>query len=199
MRVAILLAAGESRRFGPGNKLLARIGRETVLARVLGVIAQAPVQRLIVVTGDRAPLIAAEVRRHAPHARIVRARDYREGMGASLRVAARALRPVDREALLFLGDMPWLPPGLAARLIRAGRNGEAVRPRWRGVPGHPVLLRGAALDALEEARGDEGLRARGLAVRFLPADEGCIADIDTRRALLQARSSGSGKPRPRGE
>jgi len=188
LRVAILLAAGESRRFGPGNKLLARIGRETVLARVLGLIAQAPVQRLIVVTGDRAPLVAAEVRRHAPHAPIVRTRDYREGMGASLRAAGRALRPVDREALLFLGDMPWLSPALAEKLVRVGRGGEPiVRPCRQAVPGHPVLLRGPALAALRQARGDEGLRAGRLAVRFIPAGLGCIADIDTPRALLRGR------------
>ena len=45
-------------------------------------------------------------------------------MGASLRAAARQLRPIDREALVFLADMPWLSPRLAARLVGAARSGD---------------------------------------------------------------------------
>ncbi len=184
MRVAILLAAGASRRFGPANKLFARRGGRTLLDIALATACRAPVQRLIVVTGSQSQRVTAAVRRRHRYAIVVRARDFREGMGASLRAAATRLRPIDREAIVFLADMPWLPAGLAGRLLAAARPGdEIVRPTWRGRPGHPVLLRRDALRSLSRASGDEGLRRGDFSVRTIAADRRCIADVD-RLSLL---------------
>ena len=177
MRAAVLLAAGSSRRWGAANKLVDRRGGATLLARSLAVVAAAPVQRIVVVTGWQSSRVAYAVRRRVPSARIVHARDHREGLGASLRAAARALRPIDRTVLLFLADMPWLDPRLAARLLR--RPGTIVRPVWRGRPGHPVLLRGDGIAALARAQGDHGPgRGRGLEAATIRADRRCVADRD---------------------
>ena len=185
MRVAILLAAGASRRFGAANKLFATVRGIMLLDRALALVRQAPVQRLIVVTGSQSRRVAAAVRRRDRHAVLVRATDHREGMGASLRAAARQLRPIDREALVFLADMPWLSPRLAARLVGAARSGDGiVRPGWRRRPGHPVLLRGAALRRLSEAAGDAGLRGVERA-RTVPSDRRCVADIDRPAGLTR--------------
>ena len=179
MRVAILLAAGASTRFGPANKLFAASGGRSLLARAMWVASGAPVQRLIVVTGSQSARVAAAVRRMNRQAVIIRTPDFAEGMGASLRAASRRLRPIDREAIVFLADMPWPPPGLAMRLVAAATVGdEIVRPICRGRPGHPVLLRGAALRALSRATGDEGLRRGGYRLRTIPADRRCLADVD---------------------
>ena len=52
MRVAILLAAGTSRRFGAPNKLFARIGRETLLARTIRGITGAGQPAFVTVSND---------------------------------------------------------------------------------------------------------------------------------------------------
>ena len=185
MRVAILLAAGRSRRFGAANKLFARHRGSTLLAQAIAIARRAPVQRLIVVTGAQRARVGGAVNRIAPDARVIHARAHQEGMGASLRAAAHALRPIDREAFLFLADMPWLPADMAARLLGSGPGGAGiVRPAWRGRPGHPVLLRGCALAMLAQARGDEGPGRRDVAcTALLPADRRCIADVDRPGAL----------------
>ena len=185
MRVAILLAAGTSRRFGAPNKLFARIGRETLLARTIRIARAAPVQRLIMVTGAQHLRVSAEARRVDRRAIVLRAPAYREGLGASLRAASGALRAIDREAFLFLADMPWLAGDQARHLLRRAEQGDdLVRPVHRGRPGHPVLLRGAALASLATARGDEGPgRAPAFRARLLPADRRCVADVDRPGAL----------------
>jgi molybdenum cofactor cytidylyltransferase len=187
MRVAILLAAGASRRFGAPNKLFARIGRETLLARAIRIARSAPAQRLIVVTGVQHLRVSAEARRAHRRAIVLRATGVREGLGASLRAASRALRPIDREAFVFLADMPWLAGDQARYLVRRIAQGDdLVRPIHRGRPGHPVLLRGAALASLATARGDEGPgRAPGLRPRLVPADRRCIVDVDRPGALTR--------------
>jgi molybdenum cofactor cytidylyltransferase len=187
MRVAILLAAGASRRFGAANKLFARFGKRNLLARAIGVAATAPVQRLIVVTGAQHSRVAAEARRIHRRAIVIRAPHHREGMGGSLRAASGRLRSVDREAFIFLADMPWLSGDLADLLLRRRAWGDRlVRPAYRGRLGHPVLLRGVALASLAVARGDEGPgRAFGFAARLLPADRRCIGDVDRPAALAR--------------
>ncbi len=188
MRVAILLAAGNSRRFGAANKLFARYRGRTLLAHAITVARRAPAQRLIVVTGAQRARVADAVHRIEPRACLVHAQAHDEGMGASLRAAAHALRPIDREAFVFLADMPWLPVEMAGRLVRsAAKEAGVARPAWRGRPGHPVLLRGRALAMLAAAKGDEGPGRRGDArVALLPADRRCVADVDHPVALGRA-------------
>lgn len=180
MRVAILLAAGSSRRFGRANKLLVgRIGTR-LIDRSIAIVRAAPVARIIVVTGPDRAAVTQAVR--GARTTIVHARDHRQGMGASLRAALRRLRPGERQAFLFLADMPDVPPTLAARLGRALRPGDAgVRPVWRGRPGHPVLLR---LPLPVMPSGDVG-GARGATLRTMAGPRGCVRDVDTRGMMMR--------------
>jgi len=184
MRVAVLLAAGASRRFGAPNKLFARVGGRSLLAQAVLIAGKAPAQRLIVVTGAQSSRVAREARRADRSILIVRAPDHREGLGASLRAASRRLRPIDRAAFVFLADMPWVPPELAGRLLRQANPGDTViRPVCRGRPGHPVLLRKNMLAGMG---GDEGPgRGSGLRARLVASDRRCLADIDRPGALFR--------------
>ena len=113
------------------------------------------------------------------------ASDYRAGIGASLLAGLRAVRPIEREIVMFLGDMPLAAMPRAARLT-AGY--DAVRPTYRGLPGHPLLVRTDAARRLAQA-GDRGLAAaldpaRVVRVRGGP---GTILDLDDRTALRRVR------------
>ena len=187
MRVAIVLAAGSSRRFGAANKLLTPLDGRPLLAHALVAARHAPVAWILVVTGADRTRVAAVVRRTLPRARIVHARKHREGIAASLAAALAALPSRVDEALVFLGDMPRIPPGLAWRLLRRrGGSGPSVRPMVNRQPAHPVLLaRGdfAAAAGLTGDRGPGGLLARrGARTLSLPRSwRGAIADMDFRR------------------
>jgi molybdenum cofactor cytidylyltransferase len=171
----VLLAAGSSRRWGAGNKLFAKVGGDTMLTRTLAIARAAPAQRLIVAVGWQAARVAAVAR--GRRTAIVRVARPEEGLGASLRAVHAALMPYEREVLLFLGDMPWINPAAASRLVRAARSGDAVvRPAWRGRPGHPVLLRGPAVAALARSRGGRGPGRE--AARLVPGNASMIADVD---------------------
>lgn len=184
MIAAIVLAAGGSRRYGRANKLLQPLGGRPLLAWSLDAAAAMSPRRIIVVTGDDRVRIARAVRRWGtPAATIVHAPDWRCGLGASLTRGIAALRPVERAALIFLGDMPAADAGVARRMLRALAPGRmVVRPFWRGQAGHPVLVR-AAFARSAAIDGDRGLAP---AIRELPAaararvvgTRGSIIDID---------------------
>lgn len=183
MRATLLLAAGGSRRFGAANKLLSRRGGAPLVMRALAAARAAPAGRLIVVTGAQAPRVARAIRTaRGMRVTIVRARRHREGMAESLRAGLEALWPIERAAFVFLGDMPAVPPHLAARLARARVAGaDAARPQHRGRPGHPVLLRRPTPDAISRLTGDRGLAPLLRNVRTVSSGAGVLLDVDTPR------------------
>jgi len=176
LRATLVLAAGSSRRFG-GAKLLAPFRGKPLLLHAIDRAREARTGRIILVAGAR----WARIARIAPRdVVLVRARRHADGLSASLAAGLAALRPIERELILFLGDMPLARPPR----LRLGAGVDAARPVIAGTPGHPLLVRSAV------ARRTGGEGDRGLAALLDPArihairgDAGNLIDIDTRRAL----------------
>jgi CTP:molybdopterin cytidylyltransferase MocA len=185
---AIVLAAGEGRRFGSPKQLALLHGRP-LLQHVLDAVNAAPgVGEVLLVLGAHADAIEAGVRLGG--ARIVRCDDWREGMAASLRAGVAALAPDAATALILLGDQPLVTAAVihrvldrAAAIERAdGGAVDAVRVSYAGVPGHPVLLGRKVLERIPTLRGDVGARdLLGAAeVRLVEGvDLGSGVDVDT--------------------
>ena len=123
---AVVLAAGQGSRFG-GAKLVEPWNGAPVLHGALAAAFAAPVQTVTVVTGAHAEPIAAcacafaEGRADAARLRIVHADAHAEGLAASLRAGLESLPQDAGGMLLFLGDMPSVPPALR-RGRRRGRS-----------------------------------------------------------------------------
>jgi len=176
MRAAILLAAGASRRFGRRDKLAERIGARTLLQHSLANVRASGVRRIILVTAS--PRRIAGVKQ-------VRPRSPSDGVSASLAAGLEALRPIEREVLIFLADMPFA----RAPRLRLAPGAEAVRPQFKDQPGHPVLIRvQSARHHL--GRGDQGL-VQLLGTEFVRGSAANVFDVDTQADLRDARRRGS--------
>lgn len=176
MRAAIILAAGASRRFGRRDKLTEKFGGLRLVDHAIANARASGVRRLLLVTS---------VPVHAHGVIQIRARDARSGLSASLAAGLAALRPIEREVLIFLADMPFAH----APHLRLRPGIEAVRPAFRGQPGHPMLVRSSkAREKL--GKGDRGLGGV-LRTAFVRGSGGHVLDIDTPRALLLLRRHGS--------
>jgi len=178
MRAAIVLAAGASRRFGRSDKLRARLGGVPLLDHAIRHALASGAKRVIVVTshGGAGRGMGRTIHR-------VRAARHREGLSASLAAGLAALRPIEREVLIFLGDMPFaaMPRGMR---LRPGF--DAVRPVVVGKPGHPMLVRVSAARAAAGG-GDSGLAGRLGQIGRVRGTVGNGFDIDTPGALSRAR------------
>jgi CTP:molybdopterin cytidylyltransferase MocA len=157
---AVVLAAGEGRRFG-GRKQLHPVGGLPMLERVLRAVAAGGVGERVVVLGAHAGDILETVELHG--ARVVVCEAWRDGQAASLHAGLTALPQEADRALVVLGDGPALDPAAVARMAEApagtrvlaadygaGRSHPVVIPRtlWHEVPRHgetPVRPLGADL------------------------------------------------------
>ena len=156
MTVGLLLAAGAGRRFG-GPKALARDDDGTSWL-LRSVQALRPSEEIVVVLGAEAERAAALLPMSVSR---IRADDWAEGMGASLRAGLLALEGTDHDAaVVSLVDLPDVDAAVVARLCAAA-TGPAVlaRASYDGAPGHPVLIgRDHWARVVGTATGDRGAR-----------------------------------------
>lgn len=181
----VLLAAGESKRFGKENKLLYQIDGDSLLRRSLDAMLSVAPDDFVVVVGHQAEEIESLVRDRP--VRCIRNARYREGMGTSLACGAAALNAQALDGVLVcLGDLPSLEARHAAAIVSRFVEIEAdkiVVPRFRGKRGHPVCFPIRMVAELGKLSGDSGARDLILRnprfVEFLEMpDDGCIRDLD---------------------
>ena len=170
--VAVVLAAGKAERFG-GGKLAAPLAGWPLLDHAVQAALASPVERVIVVSRRGMRLTRNPRVQLVELASAALSDSLRAGLAAAGDAAG---------ALIFLGDMPLVPHGMAERLIDAIGNAPAALPHWRGRPGHPVLLTRAAFALADGLTGDQGLggvlRGRDDVVRLPVEDDGVVLDVD---------------------
>ncbi|MDO9408743.1 nucleotidyltransferase family protein [Patulibacter sp.] len=169
-RVAVVLAAGEGRRFGGAKQLAPFRGRPLLRHAIDAVASRTDVDETVVVLGAHADRVAAGV--ELDDVTVVRCERWDRGPSASLAAGlAAALRSGADEVLLTLGDQPLLRAATVDRVLAT--PGDVVRATHGSRPGHPVVLRGAAI-AEVAALNDQERRAY-LARAARPVD---VADVD---------------------
>lgn len=183
-RNAIVLAAGAGRRFG-GSKLTATWRGEPLIVAAVRTALASNVERVMVVTGADAEAVAAALTPLGdPRVRFITAPDWDEGMAASLRTGIAALPVHTQAVVVFLGDMPLIPPALADRLLDAVMGGApAAVVRSPLGPAHPVAFSATLFPELLSLRGDRGARSVletiGDAVAMVDSDDaGVVFDVD---------------------
>lgn len=186
---AVVLAAGISRRMGV-NKLTLSLDGKPLIRHVLDAIAASSLVATTVVLGHEAEKVRAALS-DAP-ARFVVNGDFADGLSTSLKAGLAALQPDIDGAMIFLGDMPDIPPELIDRMVAAfdpdaGR--EIIVPKRQGRRGHPVLWgRKFFPRILQEAKGDAGARnlleAQSAFIAEVEGEsDGVLLDLDTPEAF----------------
>jgi len=192
---ALVLAAGQSRRMGSQNKLLAEIGGMAMVRHVALALGASQVARTIVVTGHepervRQALAGLDVE-------FVHNGEFEQGLSTSLRTGLAAVAGEIDGVLVCLGDMPGITPPLINRMIAAFNPAEGcaiVLPTHRGKRGNPVLWDRRFFETMKAVSGDVGARHllgenEELVVEIEAGDDAVLVDIDTPQALKAAQGN----------
>lgn len=186
MIVAIILAAGESRRMGVPKPLLAFDGK-TFLEHIVSVLETTQVGRIKVVLGHEAERVLRQT--HLDRADVVLNDGYQNGQLSSLIEGIRSLgddlSQVDA-ILVCLVDHPLISAALVDAMIdhfyRTGK--PIVIPKCQGRRGHPVLFAKPLFAELLSAPLNAGAKAvvQNHASDLLELetdDAGILFDVDT--------------------
>ncbi len=155
---AVVLAAGESRRFGR-PKLLETLDGETLVGRAARLARACCGERSVLVTGHMAADVAAASGGHC--AIVLENREYRDGLGSSIALAARELAARADALLLLLADQPLIDAAHLRRLTEtwSGAEDEIVASAFAGTTGPPVLMARNTFPELMSLSGDQGARS----------------------------------------
>jgi molybdenum cofactor cytidylyltransferase len=187
---AVLLAAGQSRRMGPQNKLLADFGGKPLVRRTAERLLESRLAGTVAVLGHEAEAVSNAL--SGLDLRTVHNEDFATGLASSLKAGIRALPPSADAALVALGDMPGITTADLDRLIAAftasgGRT--IVRATHNGKRGNPVILPRALFAEVEKLEGDTGARQiveSAVDVADIELGAAASLDVDTPEALIAA-------------
>ncbi len=190
---AVILAAGQSRRMGQTNKLLAEIDGQAMVNRVVAAVHASRAESIIVVIGHEADKLRAAIGDDG--VRFVDNPDYAKGLSTSLARAIAELDDTIDGVVVCLGDMPRVTAAAIDRLIAAfdPLEGRAICvPTHNGKRGNPMIFARRFFDEVREISGDFGARQLTGAYPELTCEvemteDGVLLDIDTPSALARIR------------
>ena len=188
---AIVLAAGKSSRMGR-TKALLPVGSpgETFLTRIIRVLREGGIDRIVVVIGGDAAAVRASLPRHDASLVAVENPHYEDGQLSSLLVGLAAVeqRYDDVDAVMVtLVDLPLISAATVRAVLdafRAKSDAPLVRPRRAHRHGHPAIFNRSIFAELRRADPSQGAKpvvhahaAEEVSVDV--DDDGAFIDIDT--------------------
>ena len=184
----ILLAAGQSRRFG-SDKLLHVMsyqseGKPLILHALNPWLEVFPQVNLVIRADNTALLDLLSQSAFSSRLTLITAENAHKGMAASLVRGIKANQQADGW-LIGLADMPFIQSPVIAESQTLLHEGAAItQPEYSGRRGHPVGFSAAFLPQLLALNGDKGARDilsvyAGQISLINSPDEGIYRDIDT--------------------
>jgi molybdenum cofactor cytidylyltransferase len=181
---ALILAAGESSRFGGFPKAMLPVGRRTAVRRIAEISLEQGLDPVVAVVGAHPGPITHELK--DLEVQVVAAENWYEGRTASVQSGLGALPP-ESDVLFWPVDHPFVRTGTVAGIVSLlSRDLIAawLIPTYREHGGHPVLWRSGVRAHILELRTDAPLRSLlpefGPQVRRVPVDDpGVLANADT--------------------
>ncbi len=152
-----MLAAGQSKRMGETNKLLAEINGKTLLQHVITNLKPSIVDTMIIVTGHKSQQIVE----HICGQEVVFARNdgYQKGLSSSIKTGIEKIQSNVDAALIVQADMPFVETDTINQIVSAfDGDRDIVVPRYQGQIGNPLLWPRYYFEQLKQLSGDRGAK-----------------------------------------
>ena len=187
----ILLAAGESKRFGDKNKLSEIINGKPIINHILDTLFEIfDPSELTVIVGHEQNIIKNLI--FNKDIKILENKDYRKGIGTSIALGMNNLN-VDIDGVMIIpADMPYINSKDLINLEKKFMELNCVKvvmPEHNYRIGNPVILPRNYFKTLKNLKDDFGARSliRKKDIITLKTGFGTIFDIDTKEELAKKK------------
>ena len=187
----IVLAAGESKRFGNKNKLSEIFSGKPIINHVLDTLVKIfdPAE-LIVIVGHEQKIIKNLIINK--NIKILENTDYKRGIGTSISLGVKHLGTDIDGVMIIPADMPYIKArdfiNLEKKFLELNCE-KVVMPEHNSRIGNPVILPRIYFDTLKSLKDDFGARSliRKKDIITFKTGFGTIFDIDTRDELTKPK------------
>ena len=189
----ILLAAGQSKRFGDKNKLLAIINGKPIINHILDTLVEIydPLE-LIVIIGHEHKIIKNLILNK--DIKIVENINYKKGIGTSIALGINNLDSEIDGVMIIPADMPYINSkdliNLEKKFVELNCV-KVVMPEHNSKIGNPVILPRNYFNTLKILKDDFGAKSliRKKDIITLKTEFGTIFDIDTQEELAETKAN----------
>ena len=189
----IVLAAGESKRFGDKNKLSEMINGKPMINHVLHKLLEIfDYSELLVILGHEHKVIKNLICNK--DIKILVNIDYKKGIGTSIALGVNYLETDIDGVMIIPADMPYLNSkdliNLEKKFIELNCE-KVVMPEYNSRIGNPVILPRNYFNTLKSLKNDFGARSliRKKDIITLKTGFGTIFDIDTKEELAKTKAN----------
>ena len=187
----ILLAAGESKRFGDKNKLSAIINGKAVINHILDTLFDIyDPSELIVIVGHEDKIIKNLISNK--NIKIFENTNYKKGIGTSIALGVNNLDTEIDGVMIIPADMPYINSkdliNLEKKFIEFNCE-KVVVPEYNSRIGNPVVLPRNYFKILKNLKNDFGARSliKKKDIITFKTGFGTIFDIDTKEEVAKTK------------
>ncbi len=186
----ILLAAGNSKRYGNKNKLAEKFKGKHLIQHIRDTLLKAfNPSELLVILGHDSKTIRDLI--DNKDIKIINNKKYRNGIGTSISIAIHHLDINIQGVMIIPADMPLISAEDLMKLEKefiAHNCKKVVLPKYKYKIGNPVILPKSYFALLKNLKEDFGARSQIKENDIVKVDceIGTVFDIDTSKALAKA-------------
>ena len=159
MITAILLAAGQSKRFKNGNKLLKNYKGKYLINHILKSLIKSKVNKIIIVLGHENRKIKKIALKNKKITFVINSQ-YLKGISTSIKSGLKKISKKNIGFLIAHADMPLVSKAILNTLCSAlkNKNKEIFVPVYKKKVGNPLAFKYSMFKSLKKIKGDRGAK-----------------------------------------
>lgn len=182
---AILLAAGQSKRFGNNNKLITKYKNKNLIQLSLTNIINSNIDNVIVVLGHDQDLIKNKISKNKKIKFVINNK-FRSGMASSIKSGLKKINIQTKGFFVCLGDMPKVNKNIYNKIIKSfNKHNQIIVPYYNNKRGNPVIFPIKYKKKFFKLKGDNGAKKliKNNCQKIIFKNNAVVFDIDYKKDL----------------